>query len=39
MPFKNCSQIKALFAKDKKLALEWVRKYGIPEHCKEKGKK
>jgi hypothetical protein len=38
MPFKNCAQVKALFAKNPKLAAKWAKKYGIPEHCKKKGK-
>jgi hypothetical protein len=27
-----------LFAKNPKLAAKWAKKYGIPEHCKKKGK-
>lgn len=32
MPFKNCAQQRAMFAKNPKLAREWVKKYG--DKCK-----
>jgi hypothetical protein len=38
MPWTGgCPQVKALFAKDPKLAARWVRKYGNP--CKKKESK
>jgi hypothetical protein len=39
MPFKNCAQVKALFAKNPALARKWKKKYGIPDHCKDPDKK
>lgn len=36
MPFKSKSQVRALYAKDPKLAAEWTAKYGLSKNLPEK---
>lgn len=39
MPYKSKAQVRALHAKDPKLAAEWDKKYGVSKNLPEKVKK